>query len=96
MSLATLASPITIESEFVASSFFQRESSRILKFGEILRRRNLITAEKLELALKIQRSSEQTLKLGEILVANNLITQLDLQTVLMEQAWRKHGFWVID
>ncbi|MEM8807564.1 MAG: hypothetical protein AAGF01_16215 [Cyanobacteria bacterium P01_G01_bin.38] len=78
------------------SGFCQREASSALKLGEILQLRNMVTPEQLQVALNIQRLSNRKFKLGEILVAQNLISQIDLQKGLMEQAWRKHGFWVID
>ncbi|MEO1401686.1 MAG: hypothetical protein AAFV72_10635, partial [Cyanobacteria bacterium J06635_1] len=82
--------------DITCSGFCRREASRTLKLGEILQLRNMVTPEQLQTALNIQRLSHRKFKLGEILVAQNLITQLDLQKGLMEQAWRKHGFWVID
>ena len=96
MSLATVSSANALQFELVTPRLFHRETSKILKLGEILQRRNLITPEQLQAALTLQRCIKNKSKLGEVLVAQNLITQLDLQMALMEQAWREYGFWVID
>ncbi|MEO0455416.1 MAG: hypothetical protein AAF152_02370 [Cyanobacteria bacterium P01_A01_bin.114] len=94
MSVAALPAASTFDVAY--SGFCQREACKTLKLGEILQLRNVVTSEQLQNALDIQRLNGTKSKLGEILMAQNLISPLDLQKGLMEQAWRKHGFWVID
>ncbi|MEB3282387.1 MAG: hypothetical protein VKK42_26065 [Lyngbya sp.] len=66
----------------------------MMKLGEILMRKQLISLSELEQALTLQSSCSQ--KLGEILVGQGLIQKGDLELALKEQYWRENGFWVID
>jgi hypothetical protein len=62
--------------------------------GEILRRKNWLDGQQLELALMEQNQTQQ--KLGEILLKAELISRQQLTRALQEQYWRKKGFWVIE
>ncbi|WP_235440912.1 hypothetical protein [Limnoraphis robusta] len=66
----------------------------MMKLGEILIRKQLISLSELEQALTLQSSCSQ--KLGEILMGQGLIQRGDLEQALKEQYWRQNGFWVID
>ncbi|NEO81053.1 hypothetical protein [Moorena sp. SIO4G3] len=65
-----------------------------MQLGKILLRKRLISHIQLNTALEIQ--SLTGIKLGEILVTKELIESQDLEQALLEQYWRKKGFWVID
>ncbi|AOW99276.1 MAG: hypothetical protein F6K50_37635 [Moorea sp. SIO3I7] len=65
-----------------------------MQLGKILVRKRLISHIQLNTALEIQ--SLTGIKLGEILVTKELIESQDLEQALLEQYWRKKGFWVID
>ncbi|NEN95675.1 MAG: hypothetical protein F6K50_09080 [Moorea sp. SIO3I7] len=65
-----------------------------MQLGKILVRKRLISPIQLNTALEIQ--SLTGIKLGEILVTKELIESQDLEQALLEQYWRKNGFWVID
>ncbi|NEO40291.1 MAG: hypothetical protein F6J90_29685 [Moorea sp. SIOASIH] len=65
-----------------------------MQIGKILVRKRLISPSQLNTALEIQ--SLTGIKLGEILVTKGLIEAQDLEQALLEQYWRKNGFWVID
>ncbi len=62
--------------------------------GEILRRKNWLDSQQLELALVKQHQTRQ--KLGEILLESELISPQQLTRALQEQYWREKGFWVIE
>ncbi|MGD1699980.1 hypothetical protein [Dapis sp. BLCC M229] len=66
----------------------------MMKIGEILIRRQLISQAQLDQAIDIQASCHQ--KLGELLMFKGLIQQDDLEMALTEQYWRQNGYWVID
>lgn len=66
----------------------------MMKIGEILMRRQLISQFQLAVALKIRVSYRQ--KLGELLLFKGWIQQYDLEVALMEQYWRQNGYWLID
>ncbi len=66
----------------------------MMKIGEILIRRQLISQAQLEQAIDIQSSSHQ--KLGELLMFQGSLQQDDLEMALREQYWRQNGYWVID
>lgn len=57
-----------------------------MKIGEILVRRNLITQEQLNAALKYQQQDEQ--KLGQLLISSGFLTSDVLNQALYEQYWR--------
>ncbi|NEP51083.1 MAG: hypothetical protein F6K65_20720 [Moorea sp. SIO3C2] len=65
-----------------------------MQLGKILVHKRLISPIQLKTALEIQ--SLTGIKLGEILVTKELIESQDLEQALLEQYWRKNGFWVID
>ncbi len=65
-----------------------------MKLGQILIRQGLISAVQLEEALDIQ--SANSTKLGEVLLSFGLIRPEDLEQALLEQDWRKQGYWIID
>ncbi len=65
-----------------------------MKLGQILIRQGLISSVQLDEALDIQ-SAEST-KLGEVLLSFGLIRPQDLKQALLEQYWRKQGYWIID
>ncbi len=66
----------------------------VMQLGKILVRKRVISPIQLNTALEIQ--SLTGIKLGEILVTKELIESEDLEQALLEQYWRKNGFWVID
>lgn len=66
----------------------------MMKIGEILLRRKLISQAQLDQAMDIQASCRQ--KLGELLIFQGWIQEDDLETALSEQYWRQNGFWIID
>lgn len=66
----------------------------MMKIGEILIRRKLISQAQLDQAIEIQTSCCQ--KLGELLMFQGSIHQNDLEEALKEQYWRQHGYWIID
>lgn len=66
----------------------------MMKIGEILIRRKLISQAQLDQAIGIQTSCRQ--KLGELLMFEGSIQPDDLEEALREQYWRQHGYWVID
>lgn len=90
MSLIT----IRRKNHFIRLVITRKEAPQTMPLGKILLRKKLITREQLDHALKLQLSTSQ--QLGEILLAQQLIKRLDLQRALVEQSWRKQGFWVID
>ncbi|NEO70933.1 MAG: hypothetical protein F6K52_15935 [Moorea sp. SIO3H5] len=65
-----------------------------MQLGKILVRKRIISPIQLNTALEIQ--SLTGIKLGELLVNKGLIESQDLEQALLEQYWRKNGFWVID
>lgn len=65
-----------------------------MKLGEILIRRNIISSQQLQQALKAQDSRNK--KIGEILVREGFIEPQQLQEAILEQYWRNKGFWVIN
>ena len=66
----------------------------MMKIGEILIRRHLISQAQLDQAIDIQASCRQ--KLGELLMFQGWIQPDDLEIALREQYWRQNGYWVID
>ncbi|MGD1713728.1 hypothetical protein [Hydrocoleum sp. CS-953] len=66
----------------------------MMKIGEILIRRDLISQAQLDQAIDVQASCRQ--KLGELLMFQGWIQQDDLEMALREQYWRQNGYWVID
>ncbi|WP_293079358.1 hypothetical protein [Moorena sp. SIO3H5] len=66
----------------------------VMQLGKILVRKRIISPIQLNTALEIQ--SLTGIKLGELLVNKGLIESQDLEQALLEQYWRKNGFWVID
>lgn len=66
----------------------------MMKIGEILIRRQLISQAQLDQAIDIQASCRQ--KLGELLLFQGWIQQDDLEVALREQYWRQNGYWIID
>ncbi|MDX2213883.1 MAG: hypothetical protein SFY66_11410 [Oculatellaceae cyanobacterium bins.114] len=73
-----------------------RLSSREIKLGQILIRKGLMDAERLESVLELQRYYCLSQLLGELLIEQQLISKSDLDMALREQYWRHSGFWVID
>ena len=65
----------------------------MMKIGEILIRRQLISQAQLNQAIDIQASYY---KLGELLMFQGWIQQDDLKMALKEQYWRQNGYWIID
>lgn len=65
----------------------------MMKIGEILIRRQLISQAQLNQAIDIQASYY---KLGELLMFQGWIQQHDLKMALKEQYWRQNGYWIID
>ncbi len=66
----------------------------MMKIGEILLKRKLISQLQLDQAIDIQASYRQ--KLGELLLFQGWIQQDDLEAALTEQYWRQNGYWIID
>jgi hypothetical protein len=66
----------------------------MMKLGEILVSRRLLTVEQLEAVLEQQQIANK--KLGELLLEFGLISPEALQRALQEQYWRRNGYWVID
>ncbi|WP_293139441.1 hypothetical protein [Okeania sp. SIO3I5] len=66
----------------------------MMKIGEILIRRQLISQTQLDQAIEIQTSCRE--KLGELLIFQGWIQQNDLEIALREQYWRQNGYWLID
>lgn len=66
----------------------------MMKIGEILIRRKLISQTQLDQAIDFQGSYSE--KLGELLLFQGWIKKDDLEVALREQYWRQHGYWVID
>ena len=64
-----------------------------MKLGQILLRKQWISAAELAQAVTKQRLTEQ--RLGEVLVEAGLISTEKLNIALKEQYWRNNGFWVI-
>ncbi len=63
-----------------------------IKFGEILINKKLVTPRKLDRLLQQQKQTKK--KLGEIMVELKLISREQLQLVLLEQYWRRQGWWL--
>ena len=74
--------------------YYLKQKHPVMLLGKILLRKRLISPIQLNRALEIQ--SLTGIKLGEILVTKGLIEYQDLEQALLEQYWRKNGFWVID
>ncbi|WP_293086590.1 hypothetical protein [Okeania sp. SIO3B5] len=66
----------------------------MMKIGEILIRRQLISEAQLNQAIDIQASCCQ--KIGELLLFQGWIREDDLESALREQYWRDNGYWIID
>ncbi len=66
----------------------------IMKIGEILIRRQLISEDQLNQVIDIQSSCDQ--KIGELLLFQGWIREDDLESALREQYWRENGYWIID
>ncbi|WP_293164750.1 hypothetical protein [Okeania sp. SIO2C9] len=66
----------------------------MMKIGEILIRRQLISQAQLNQVIDIQTSCHQ--KIGELLLFQGWIREDDLEAALREQYWRENGYWVID
>ncbi|MEM1168210.1 MAG: hypothetical protein AAGJ08_03755 [Cyanobacteria bacterium P01_H01_bin.35] len=66
----------------------------MMKIGEILIRRQLISQAQLDQAIDIQASCRH--QLGELLMFQGWIEQDDLEMALREQYWRNNGYWLID
>ena len=66
----------------------------MMKIGEILIRRQLISQVQLNQAIDIQTSLH--MKLGELLMLQGLIQAQNLEEALKEQYWRQNGYWIID
>ena len=65
----------------------------MMKLGEILLRKQWISAAELSQAVTQQRLTKKML--GEVLVEAGLIESQQLNMALKEQYWRNNGFWVI-
>jgi len=74
--------------------YYLIQNHPVMQLGTILVRKRLISPSQLNIALEIQ--SLTGIKLGKILVTKELIGAQDLEQALLEQYWRKNGFWVID
>ncbi len=66
----------------------------MMKLGEILLKKKLISLDQLEQALNLQCLYSK--KLGELLINKGWLQPHDLYQALQEQHWRKQGFWIID
>jgi hypothetical protein len=66
-----------------------------MQLGQILLRKNWISSEHLETVLQLQAQSQVPIRLGELLVQQGFLTSSQLAEALLEQHWRKSGFWVI-
>ena len=64
-----------------------------MKLGQILLRKQWLSAAELSQAVTKQHSTNQ--RLGEVLVEAGLISPQQLTIALKEQYWRNNGFWVI-
>ncbi len=64
-----------------------------MKLGQILLRKQWLSAAELSQAVTKQRLTNQ--RLGEVLVEAGLIEPQQLNIALKEQYWRNNGFWVI-
>lgn len=66
-----------------------------MRVGEILTRRELITADQLRYALQIQHQTPNK-RLGEILIEQGMISLEQLEAAIQEQHWRRNGFWFLN
>lgn len=66
----------------------------MMKLGEILLKKKLISLDQLEQALNLQCLYSK--KLGELLINKGWLQRHDLHQALQEQHSRKQGFWIID
>ncbi len=64
-----------------------------ISLGEILVERKLIKLTKLEAVLARQKNRNH--KMGEIIVELNLVSQEQMNMALLEQYWRRKGWWLI-
>ncbi|MBE9166074.1 WecB/TagA/CpsF family glycosyltransferase [Pleurocapsales cyanobacterium LEGE 06147] len=63
-----------------------------IKFGEILVNKKLLLPRKLDKLLQQQKQTNK--KLGEIMLEQKLISYEQLRLVLLEQYWRRQGWWL--
>jgi N-acetylglucosaminyldiphosphoundecaprenol N-acetyl-beta-D-mannosaminyltransferase len=63
-----------------------------IKFGEILINKKLVTPRKLDKLLQQQKQTNK--KLGEIMLELKLISHEQLRLLLLEQYWRRQGWWL--
>lgn len=63
-----------------------------IKFGEILVNKKIILPRKLDELL--QRQKQTNKKLGEIMLEQKLISDEQLRLLLLEQYWRRQGWWL--
>lgn len=65
-----------------------------IKLGQILVKRKLIRASKIDKIIALKNNENQQKRLGELLVELRLITQDQLIMALLEQYWRRKGWWL--
>lgn len=65
-----------------------------MQLGQILLRKQLVSYQQLEQVLQEQATKQK--RLGELLLEHSIISPEDLTLTLLEQQWRRQGYWVID
>lgn len=65
-----------------------------MQLGQILLRKQLVSCQQLEQVLQEQAIKPK--RLGELLLEHSIISPEDLTLTLLEQQWRRQGYWVID
>ncbi|MBL1174557.1 hypothetical protein [Pantanalinema sp. GBBB05] len=65
-----------------------------MQLGQILLRKQLVSYQQLEHVLQEQATKQK--RLGELLLEHSIISPEDLTLTLLEQQWRRQGYWVID
>lgn len=65
-----------------------------IKLGEILVEHKLIRASKIDKIIALKINKNQQKRLGELLVELGLVNQSKLTMALLEQYWRRKGWWL--
>lgn len=95
------SSNIPLGQYFVASGLLSAEDldcavrNQRMRIGEILMRRELITADQLRYALQLQHQNPNK-RLGEVLIEQSMISLEELEAAIQEQHWRRNGFWFLN
>lgn len=67
-----------------------------MQLGQILLRKQLVSVQQLEQVLREQTATQKQKRLGELLLEHAMISPEELTLTLLEQQWRRRGYWVID